>query len=169
MSRVDSPRTPVPVRAIAATIAMVLAAAVAVLVVLRVERVLIWLLVSVFLTTALWPLVGVVERRTKAPRSVAILGVFVVSGLLLAGMIALLVAPVISQGGDFFTALPGYVRQARQGQGPVGELIQRYNLDQLVARNEAKLRQGVSGLGGGPRTYSARSRAPSRGSPASPC
>jgi len=149
MNRVDSPRTPVPVRAIAATIAMVLAAAVAVLVVLRVEHVLIWLLVSVFLTTALWPLVGVVERRTKAPRSVAILGVFVVSGLLLAGMIALLVAPVISQGGDFFTALPGYVRQARQGQGPVGELIQRYNIDQLVARNEAKLRQGVSGLGGG--------------------
>ena len=92
MNRVDSPRTPVPVRAIAATIAMVLAAAVAVLVVLRVERVLIWLLVSVFLTTALWPLVGVVERRTKAPRSVAILGVFVVSGLLLAGMIALPVA-----------------------------------------------------------------------------
>jgi len=66
MNRVDSPCTPVPVRAIAATIAMVLAAAVAVLVVLRVERVLIWLLVSVFLTTALWPLVGVVERRTKA-------------------------------------------------------------------------------------------------------
>ncbi len=149
MNRVDSPRTPVPVRAIAAAIAMVLVAAAAVLVVLRVERVLIWLLVSVFLTTALWPLVGVVQQRTRAPRSVAILGVFVVSGLLLAGVIALLVTPIISQGGDFFTALPGYVKQARQGQGPVGELIQRYNLDQFVARNEAKLRQGVSGLGGG--------------------
>ncbi len=65
MNRVESPCTPVAVRAIAATVAMVLAAAVAVLVVLRVERVLIWLLVSLFLTTSLWPLVGGAHRGPR--------------------------------------------------------------------------------------------------------
>lgn len=139
----------VPVRTIAAAIGMVLLTVVAVLVVVRVERVLIWLLVSAFLTTALWPLVGLVERRARMRRSLAVLVVFVVGGLLLAGISALLIAPVVAQSRDFFAALPDYIRQAREGRGPVGDLVQRFNLDELAARNEAKLRQGAAGLSGG--------------------
>lgn len=141
-------RTPVPVRIIAATIGMVLLTAVAVLVVLRVERVLIWLLVSLFLTTALWPLVAFVQRRGRMSRSLAVLLVFVVAALLIAGISAVLIAPVATQSHDFITGLPGQVARARAGKGPVGSLVQRFHLDTLVARNEAKLRSGVSGLGG---------------------
>jgi predicted PurR-regulated permease PerM len=141
-------RQPVPVRTIAATIGMVLATVVAVLVVMRVERVLVWLAVSLFLTTALWPVVAFVQRRTRLPRSAAVLAVFVLAMLVIAGIGTLMIAPVVTQGRDFFANLPDYVAQARAGRGPVGELVTRFNLDQLAARNEAKLRQGAAGLGG---------------------
>ena len=146
---VTSARPPVPVRTIATAIGMVLLTVVAVLVVLRVERVIVWLLVSVFLTTALWPLVGAVQRRLHVARSVAVLLVFVVAALLLAGLAALLIAPVVTQGRDFFDSLPTYVADARNGRGPVGDLVQRFHVDSFVARNQDKLRQGASGLGGG--------------------
>lgn len=144
-----APRPPVPVRAIAATIGMVLLTVVAVVVLLRVERVLVWLLVSAFLATALWPLVALVQRRAHVARSVAVLLVFLVAALVLVGIGALLIAPVVTQGRDFFDSLPTYVADARQGRGPVGDLVQRFHVDTFVARNQDKLRQGASGLGGG--------------------
>lgn len=142
-------RQPAPVRVIAVAIGMVLLTVVAVLIVTRVERVIIWLLVSVFLATALWPLVAFVQRRTHVPRSVAVLGVFVVGALVLIGITALFIAPVLTQGRDFFDSLPTYVADARNGRGPVGDLVQRFNIDAFVTRNQDKLRQGASGLGGG--------------------
>src|SRR4051794_598504 len=108
-------RPPVPVRTIAATIGMVLATVIGVLIVMRVERVLIWLAVSAFLTTALWPLVALAQHRLRLKRSLAVLLVFVVAGLLFAGIVSLLVAPLITQGGDFVSSLPKYVADARQG------------------------------------------------------
>lgn len=142
-------RTPVPVRAIAATIGMVLLTVIAILIVTRVERVLVWLLISVFLTTALWPLVGLAQHRAKLNRSLSVLLVFMLAAVVLAGIIALFVTPLVTQGRDFFQQLPTYVDQARAGKGPVGELITRFNIDGLVARNQARIREGASGLGGG--------------------
>ncbi|MCW2777307.1 MAG: hypothetical protein JWN17_1032 [Frankiales bacterium] len=143
-------RTPerVPVRTLAVGIGMVLATVVGVLVLVRVERVLVWLAVSAFLATALWPLVAVVQRRLGLARSLAVLLVFVVAGLLLAGVVALMVAPLVTQGREFATSLPDYVAQARAGKGPVGGLIGRFHLDQVVARNQDKIKSSLSGAGG---------------------
>jgi predicted PurR-regulated permease PerM len=139
----------VPVRTIAATIGMVLLTVVAVLIVMRVERILIWLAVSVFLTTALWPLVGLAQRRLKLPRSLAVTVVFLLAAVLLVAIAALFITPLVTQGRDFVDAFPGYVADARAGRGPVGSLVGRFHLDSLVQRNEAKIRTAASGVGGG--------------------
>jgi predicted PurR-regulated permease PerM len=144
---VTSSRSPVPVRTIAATIAMVLATFIAVLVVQRVHRVLAWLIVSAFLATAVWPAVDLVQRRTRCPRSIAVLLVFVTVTLVVGGVVALLVAPLITQGSQFFADLPDYVKQARTGTGPVGGVVRRFNLDELIARNERQLSASATGLG----------------------
>ena len=68
----------VPVRTILTTIGLVAAAAVAVLFVMRVERVLIWMLVALFFAVALYPLVDWVQRRVLRRRSLATLLVFLV-------------------------------------------------------------------------------------------
>ena len=75
---------PVPVRAIATAPGLALLTVVGVLIVMRVERVPIWLAISAFLTTALWPVVAFAQRRMHAPRSLAVFAVFVVAALLIA-------------------------------------------------------------------------------------
>jgi predicted PurR-regulated permease PerM len=126
---------------------MVLATVVVIAVLMKVERILVWLVVAAFLATALWPVVGLVQRRTRMPRSLAVLTVFVVVGLLLAGVAALFVTPLVTQGREFYSNLPDYVAQARQGRGPVGELVTRFHLDTYVRNNSAKLRSSATGLG----------------------
>ena len=140
-------REQVPVRTILATIGLVLATVVAVVIVMKVAKVLVWLGVSAFLATALWPLVDLAERRLRAPRSIAVLAVFVVGGLVLGGVLALLVAPIITQGKDFADQLPSYVDDAKHGQGPVGDLVQRFHIDTYVAEHKDELKQQALGLG----------------------
>ncbi|MCW2585040.1 MAG: family transporter [Frankiales bacterium] len=140
-------RQPVPVRTIAATIAMVLATVVAVVFVMQVQRVLVWLVVSAFLATCVWPVVGTVEHRTGMRRSLATLLVFLVLVAVIIGVVVLLVAPLVNQGREFASQLPDYIAQAREGKGPVGHLVTRFHLDELAARNQQQLRDSVTGLG----------------------
>ncbi|MCW2674390.1 MAG: putative PurR-regulated permease PerM [Frankiales bacterium] len=142
-----APGAPVPVRTILATIGFVLLTYVAVLAVMKVERVIVWLVVSLFLATALWPLVGLIERHARIPRSVAVLTVFLIGGLLLAVVIALLVAPIVTQGKEFADQLPTYVDQAKQGKGPVGDLVKRFHIDTYVTTHQEQLKQQALGLG----------------------
>jgi predicted PurR-regulated permease PerM len=142
-----APSAPVPVRTILATIGFVLLTWIAVLTVMKVERVIVWLVVSLFLATALWPLVDVTQRRGRMPRSMAVLAVFILGGLLLAAVIALLVTPIVTQGKDFADQLPTYVDQAKQGKGPVGDLVQRFHIDTYVAQHKEQLKDQALGLG----------------------
>ena len=148
MGRMTAPaRQPVPVRTILATIGLVLATIVLVVIVREVARILVWLVVSAFLATTLWPLVGLVERRLHLSRSLACLLVFVVGGAVVGGLLTLLVVPLVDQGRQFADQLPQYVEQARNGQGPVGDLVQRFHIDTYVQEHKAQLRQQALGLG----------------------
>jgi hypothetical protein len=51
-------RASVPVRTILATIGLILATVVAVLFVMRVEQVLVWMLIALFFTVAIYPMVN---------------------------------------------------------------------------------------------------------------
>lgn len=137
----------VPVRTIAATIGMVLATLAAVFLLSRITRVLVWLTVAGFLAVVFTPLVGVVQRRLRLPRGVAVAVVVVGGFAVLSGIGVLLVRPIVSEIGQLADQLPGYVDQVRTGRGPLGSLVDRYNLAQYVQDNQARLEKMVSGFG----------------------
>ena len=139
---------PVPVRTILATIGLVLLTALALLLLYDVRRTLVWIVVAVFFTVALYPVVGWVERRVGGHRTVATLIVFLVVVLLLAGVGALFVVPLVREGGSLVTQLPDLVNQARTGRGPFGSLLERFHVLDWVQRNQSRILSTVSGFGG---------------------
>ncbi len=134
-------------RTIVATIAMVLATLLILLLVQRTQRILVWILIASFFAVALAPAVGFVERRLHARRSLATLLVFLVVIIVLVGLIAAFVTPLARQADDFAAAAPGWLADARAGRGPVGSLVDRFHLANYVDNNQAKIRSTLSGLG----------------------
>jgi predicted PurR-regulated permease PerM len=136
----------VPVRTIAATIGMVLLTAAVLLLGWEVRRVLTWIVVAALLAIILGPLVDLTERRLHLRRAVATLLVFLVALVAFAGILTLFIRPLASEGPQFIDRVPGYVEQARNGRGPVGRLVQRYNLDEYLQRNQGRLRESANRL-----------------------
>jgi predicted PurR-regulated permease PerM len=140
------PRT-VPVRTILTIIGLVLATAVAVLFVMAVERVLIWMVVALFFTVALYPLVGWLQRKVVRRRALATLLVFLVVLLVVGGLLTAFAVPLAQEGTQLATQLPVLINDARAGRGPVGDLLERTNALQWVQDNEARIRDFATGLG----------------------
>ena len=138
----------VPVRTILATIGLVLSTVVAVLFVMRVEQVLVWMLIALFFTVALYPVVNFVQRRmTWCRRSLATLVVFLVVFLVLGGLLTAFAVPLATQGTELATQLPSIVSDARAGRGPVGDLLERTNALEFVQNNEARISAFATSLG----------------------
>jgi predicted PurR-regulated permease PerM len=131
----------VPIRTIATTIGMVLATAVILLLLWEVRRILTWIVVAALLAIILGPVTGLVERRLHLRRTLATLIVFLVGFLLFAGVLTAFVRPLAVEGPQFVDQAPALISQARQGRGPIGGLVERYKLDQYVARNQGRLRE----------------------------
>src|SRR4029453_15072208 len=110
----------------------------------EVRRVLSWIVVAVLLAIVLGPAVDLAQRRLPLRRSLATLLVFVVLLVALAGMITAFVRPLVIEGGRFADQAPEYVDQARTGRGPIGRLVQRYNIDEYIARNQGRLREAAN-------------------------
>jgi predicted PurR-regulated permease PerM len=140
------PRSRVPVRTIAATIAMVLLTAAVLLLGWEVRRVLTWIVVAALLAIILGPLVDLAERRLHLRRALATLLVFLIAMVALAGILTLFIRPLANEGPQFIDRVPSYVEQARTGRGPVGRLVQRYNLDEYLQRNQTRLRESANRL-----------------------
>jgi len=137
----------VPVRTILTTIGLVAAAAVAVLFVMRVERVLIWMLVALFFAVALYPPVDWVQRRVLRRRSLATLLVFLVVLIAIGALLSAFAVPLAQEGTQLAGQLPVLINDARAGRGPVGRLLERTNAVELVQNNEARIREYATGLG----------------------
>jgi predicted PurR-regulated permease PerM len=138
----------VPVRTILATIGLILATVVAVLFVWRVEQVLVWMLIALFFTVALYPLVDFVQRRmTRCKRSLATLVVFLVVFLVLGGLLTAFAVPLATQGTELASQLPTIINDARAGRGPVGALLERTNALEFVQNNEARISAFATSLG----------------------
>jgi predicted PurR-regulated permease PerM len=141
-----APRQRVPARAIAVTIGMVLATAAILLLGWEVRRVLTWIVVAALLSVVLGPVVDLAERRLHLRRAVATLLVFLLFLVALAGIVTVFIRPLATEGPHFIDRVPSYVEQARAGRGPVGRLVQRYNLDEYLQRNQARLRESANRL-----------------------
>jgi len=133
---------PVPYRTIAATIGMVALAALLLLLVYDIRRVLVWIVVALFFAVALYPVANFLERRyPRAPRSVATLLVFLAVFLVLAGLAAVFAVPLAREATDLAGQLPQLIADARAGRGPVGGLLQRTNALEWVQQNQARISQ----------------------------
>jgi predicted PurR-regulated permease PerM len=137
-------RERVPARTIAVTIGMILVTAAILLLGWEVRRVLTWIIVAALLSVVLGPVVDLAERRLRLRRALATLLVFLLFLVALAGIVTVFIRPLATEGPQFIDRLPGYVEDARAGRGPVGGLIQRYNLDQYLERNQDRLQESTN-------------------------
>jgi predicted PurR-regulated permease PerM len=137
-----------PVRVTAIVIGMVLLTVLGLLLVYEARRVLTWIVIAAFFATALHPLTNWVERRAAwCKRWLSTLIVFLVVFGALAGLVTLFVVPLVREGAQFADAVPNLIRDAREGRGPVGGLIQRFHVVEYVQQHSDQLRAYGSGLG----------------------
>jgi len=140
-------RQPVPWRTIWATIASVGVVFVAYQAFIAVGRVVTYLVVALFFAIVLTPPVDFLQHKLRLRRGIATAFVMFTGLLLLAGMIYAFVKPLADQATQFSNDLPTYVEEARNGKGPVGSLVTKYDLEQKIKDNQDKIQEAVSNFG----------------------
>ena len=129
----------VPWRTIAATIGLVIAAALTLMMLYLASRVVVAVVIAGFFAVVLAQPVAWVQRRFGWRRGPAVASVVSTSLLLFAGTITLFLLPVRTQMVTVLTDLPGTVRQAANGNGPVGRIVTQLHLEKLVRDHQAQL------------------------------
>ena len=89
-----------------------------------------------FFAVVLTPAVDVLQRRLRLRRGSPPRSCSSPCSLLLAGMLYAFIRPLVDQVSEFADDLPDYVEDAETGEGPVGELVKRYNLEEWVEENQ---------------------------------
>jgi predicted PurR-regulated permease PerM len=125
----------------------VLAFAVGVLLFWKLRRIVGLIVIAAFFATILNPLVDLLTRL-KMRRGLATSIVFLLGVAAFAGLVYTFVRPIYDAGQDFARDIPGFVDRAQHGEGRVGELIKRFNIDEKVKENAPKLQEALSNAGG---------------------
>lgn len=133
------PWSNVPWRTIVATIGLVLVALVLVETVLLAQRVILLIVIAGFFAMVLAPPVRHLQRRLHLRRGLAIAVVVTLSLGSVLGMLALFFFAVREQLASVLTDLPGTVRQAAAGRGPIGNLVQRLRIEDLIDEHRDSL------------------------------
>jgi predicted PurR-regulated permease PerM len=107
------------------------------------------LVVSAFFAIVLTPPVDLVRRKLHVSRGLSTAIVFIVGLALLGAMLYAFIRPLVDQGREFADNFPTYVSDAREGRGPVGELVTRYNLDQRIRDAQKEIGNSARNAGGG--------------------
>src|SRR5688500_7284411 len=116
-----------PVRTILATIGLVLATFVGLLVVRQLAKIISWLVVAAFIAVLAIPVVDFLQLNARFMRVLATVTVFVIGFALISALLFTFVRPLVSQVGAFADALPEFIEDAQEGRGRLGEMVQRYN------------------------------------------
>ena len=140
-------RAPVPWRTIWATIGAVVLTLALIAVVQAVSRVLIWMVIAAFFAVVLSPPVDFLETRVRVRRSVATMLVFLTVLGVVGGLLYAFITPIVDQSREFADNFPRYVEDAKAGRGPLGGIVQRYDLDQRIEENRDNLRNALNELG----------------------
>jgi predicted PurR-regulated permease PerM len=139
--------SPVPVRTIVATIALVLVTLAGLLLLRELARIVAWVVVAAFFAVVLTPAVDLLEHKGKVRRGIATTLVFLTGLALLVAMLYAFIRPLVDQVQQFVDDLPSYVDDAQQGRGWIGELVDRYDLQDYVQENQDRIEETVTGLG----------------------
>ncbi|MGH9043106.1 MAG: AI-2E family transporter [Acidimicrobiia bacterium] len=135
------------VRIVLVVLAIGLGTTVAVLLTWQLRHILTLVIVAAFFATLLNPLVDALTR-VRLRRSLATTIVFLLGTTTFAGLGYLVVRPLVDAGQSFADDIPGFVERAEKGEGRVGELIKRYNVEKFVRDNAPRLRDRLNELGG---------------------
>jgi predicted PurR-regulated permease PerM len=138
---------PVPWRTIFATVAVVVGTILAFLLLRELSRIIAWLVVAGFFTVVLAPAVDLAQHRLHLRRALATSLVFITGVLLVSGMLYLFIRPVVQQVSTFVDDLPDRVDEARDGRGPVGGLVERFNLDKYLDENQDRIQESLRSAG----------------------
>ena len=116
--------------------------------VMHTVQVLTWIVIAAFFAVALNPVVSWLQRRALfGKRWLATLLVFLLALVLISGLLTLFVIPLVREGSQVVTDFPKIVEEARSGRGPVGGLIERFNLLEYARENSDRFKEYASGLG----------------------
>jgi predicted PurR-regulated permease PerM len=110
-------------------------------------RIITYLVVAVFFAIVLTPPVDFLQHKLRIRRGLSTMIVIVIGLALLGGLVYVLVKPLVDQASTFSRDLPQYVQDARDGKGPIGDLVKRYDLEQKVKDNQSKIQQAVADFG----------------------
>jgi predicted PurR-regulated permease PerM len=120
---------------------------VGVLLVVELRRIIAWLVVAGFFSVVLAPAVTQVERRLHLRRGLAVALVVFVGSIIVFGLIALIVTPLVRHASDFAANFSDYVAEARAGRGPLGGIVRHYNLDQWIEQHQQDIQDAANQLG----------------------
>src|SRR5687767_12963282 len=96
------------------------------------RRIVGWVLMAAFFAIILNPMVDALTRL-KLRRGIATAIVFLLGVVAFSGLIYTFVRPIYDAGQSFARDIPGFVERAKNGEGRVGELIKKYDIDKEVA------------------------------------
>ena len=143
-------RGPVPVRTIVTVIAlaigMSLATVLAIVLALKLAQIIGLLVVAAFFTIVLCPAVDFLVRQ-RMRRSMATVLVYFVGFGLLAAMLFAFVRPIAREVNQFIDDFPTFVQNAQEGRGSIGRLVQRYDIDDYIERNQNRLESALRNAG----------------------
>lgn len=137
----------IPWLKIYATIFAVLSVVAGVFVLLALHRVLTWLVVAGFLAVILNPAVDALGRRFGMRRGIATAVVLLVALLVLAAMTYAFIRPIVDEAQTLTERGPELVADARAGRGPLGDLVDRFDLEQRLDDNRDRIDEYVNQLG----------------------
>ena len=110
-------------------------------------RVVTYMVVALFFAIVLTPPVDFLEHKLRFRRGLATLVVVLLGLGLFSAMIYAFVKPLAEQASQFSSDLPTYVEEAREGKGPVGDIVKRYDLEQKIEENQDKINEAVADFG----------------------
>jgi predicted PurR-regulated permease PerM len=142
-------RQPVPVRTMVTAIALVVATYLTLRAIVLLAHIETLLVVAAFFAIVLTPPVDLVRRKLHVSRGLATGIVYILVLALVAAMLYAFIRPLVDQGREFADNLPTYVADAREGRGPIGHLVERYNLDERIRDAQQGLQDRITNAGGG--------------------
>ncbi len=128
----------IPLRAILATVAVVVLVYLAAQLIDRLRGVLLLLVVAGFIALLLNPLVVALQKALRR-RGLAVTVVTLLAVLAFGGLATAFGYPLINGASHLAADLPAYVRRTQHGQGWLGHLVARYHLQAWVEQNAPKL------------------------------
>jgi predicted PurR-regulated permease PerM len=137
----------IPLRAILATVGVVVVTYLAGKLLYRLRDVLLLMAMAGFVALLLNPLVVYLQRWKVPRRGVAVAIVTLWAVLVFAGLAVAFGYPLVRGVTHLADRLPSYVNQAQHGRGWIGQVIRHYHVQAWVQHNAGKIASFAQGLG----------------------